>query len=225
MNLTIDTIVVPQGAEYQAVCQGLKQAHSQNIKVISIPIGTKDVLQTLVNRSFEFVSPQQVIIMGLCGSLNSRQTVGDRILYRNCYDLTQDCLDLDQNLTQRIQQKLLLNLYTGLTSDRPICQAKEKFKLGNKYNAEVVDMEGYGYIKELQRQGMSIAMLRIVSDDVKGDIPDLSLAINENGSLDSLQMAISMIRKPLASIRLIKGSLTALGQLQRVTAELFSTNI
>ena len=224
MNFTIDTIVVPQGAEYQAVCQGLKQAHSQNIKVVSIPIGTKDVLQTLVNRSFEFTSPQSVLIMGLCGGLNSLQTVGDSILYSNCCDFAHNCLDLDQGLTKTIQQKLLLNSFTGLTSDRPICQVEEKLKLGHEYNAEALDMEGYGYIKELQRQGMSIAMLRIVSDDVSGDIPDLSLIIDENGSLIFWQIVKSMVQKPLAAIRLIKGSLIGLTQLRRVTKELFTKN-
>lgn len=222
MTLTVDTIVVPQGAEYKAVCQGLKQANSRNIKVISIPIGTKDILQTLINRSFEFINPQRVLIMGLCGSLNSSQGIGDRILYRNCCNLAQDHLNLDQELTREIQQRLLLNLFTGLTSDRPICRAKEKLKLGHEYNAEAVDMEGYAYIKELQRQNMSIAMLRIVSDDARGDIPDLGLVVDENGSLNSRQMAIAMIKKPLASIRLIKGSLIGLEQLRRVTKELFS---
>ena len=225
MTFTIDTIVVPQGAEYQAVCQGLKQAHSQDIKVVSIPIGTKDVLQTLINRSFEFISPQRVLIMGLCGSLNSNQTVGDRILYRNCCNADNDCLDLDQGLTKTIQQKLLLNLHTGLTSERPICQVEEKLKLGHEYSAEAIDMEGYGYIKELQRQGMLIAMLRIVSDDARGDIPDLSLVIDNNGSLNSWEMAILMVQNPWESIRLIKGSLTGLAQLRRVTKELFTKDI
>ena len=85
-------------------------------------------------------------------------------------------------------------------------------------------MEGYGYIKELQRQGMSIAMLRIVSDDVSGDIPDLSLIIDENGSLIFWQIVKSMVQKPLAAIRLIKGSLIGLTQLRRVTKELFTKN-
>lgn len=221
MTLTINTIVVPQGAEYQAVCQGLKQAYSPNIKVVSIPIGTKDVLQTLINRSFEFISPQRVLIMGLCGSLTDRQSVGDRVLYENCCNVAQNRLNLDPELTREIQQRLLLNLFKGLTSDRPICQAKEKFKLAYEYNVEVVDMEGYAYIKELQRQGISVAMLRIVSDDAKGNIPDLSLVIDEQGSLNAWQMAMAMVQQPLASIRLIQGSLTGLEQLRKVTQELF----
>jgi hypothetical protein len=42
MNLSIDTILVPQGAEYQAVCRGLKQANCQKTRVISIPIGVNN---------------------------------------------------------------------------------------------------------------------------------------------------------------------------------------
>ena len=222
MNLTINTIVVPQGPEYQAVRRGLAQAQPKNIQVISIPIGTKDVLQTLVNRSFEFTSPQQVLILGLCGSLSSEYSVGDRLLYQSCCNSQGDSLDLDWELTKAIQQKMPLNLVTGLTSNRPICLAKEKSKLGQKYAAAVVDMEGYGYIRELQRQRMSVAMLRIVSDGVQGNIPDLSQAIDEGGNLNSRQMAIAFLRQPCASIRLVKGSLAGLKQLQQVTQELFS---
>ena len=222
MNLTINTIVVPQGAEHQAVCRGIKQAQAKKIRIISIPIGTKDVLQTLVNRSFEFKSPQQVLILGLCGSLNSRHDLGDCLLYQGCYNSQGDYLDLDWELTTALKRKLMLNLIKGLTSDRPICLTQEKLKLGQKHGAEAVDMEGYAYIKELQRQGISVAMLRIVSDDVNGDIPDLSQAIDENGSLNSGQIAIAFLRQPIASFRLIRGSLSGLKQLQRMTEELFS---
>ena len=221
MSLTINTIVVPQGAEYKAVCKGLKQAQSPNVRVITIPIGTKDVLQTLVNCSFEFVRPQQVLMLGLCGSLSSQYAVGERLLYQSCCNLQGDFLDLDSELTSKIQHQLMLNPVTGLTSDRPICLAHEKLKLAQAYTVAAVDMESYAYAHEFQRQGISLAVLRVVSDDASGNIPDLSRVINEDGGLNSGQMASSFLRKPFASIRLIRGSLSGLKQLQQVTQELF----
>ena len=219
MNLSINTIVVPQGAEYQAVCRGLQQKGSK-IQVIAIPIGTKDVLQTLVNRSFKFTTPQRVLIMGLCGSLSQQYSVGDTVLYQDCCNLNRQYLNLEPELTTMIHNKLSLNLVTGLTSDRPICLASHKRKLAQQYAAEAVDMEGYGYIKELQRQGISVAMLRVISDDLTGNIPNLSLAIDEDGNLKSLPLASAFLRQPIAAIRLIKGSLIGLKKLQQITTKL-----
>ena len=220
MNLSINTIVVPQGAEYQAVCRGLQQK-SNKIQVIAIPIGTKDVLQVLVKRSFEFTTPQRVLIMGLCGSLSQQYSVGDTVLYQDCCNLNREYLNLEPELTTMIHHKLSLNLVTGLTRDRPICLATQKRKLAQEYAAEAVDMEGFGYIKELQRQGISVAMLRVVSDDLTGNIPNLTSAIDENGNLKSLSLAIVFLRQPIAAARLIKGSLTGLQKLQQITAKLF----
>ena len=217
--LSINTIVVPQGAEYQAVCRGL-QPRANKIQVIAIPIGTKDVLQVLVKRSFKFTTPQRVLIMGLCGSLSQQYSVGDTVLYQDCCNLNRECLNLEPELTKLIHSKLSLNLVTGLTSDRPICLAAQKRKLAQQYAAEAVDMEGYGYIKELQRQGISVAMLRVVSDDLTGNIPNLSSAIDENGNLKFSPLAIAFLRQPTAAIRLIKGSLTGLQKLQQITTKL-----
>lgn len=84
MNLSIDAILVPQGAEYQAVYRGLKRAKCQQIKVNSIPIGINHITEHLEQQLFWQLEPQTVLIMGLCGSLSVRHHVGDKILYRSC---------------------------------------------------------------------------------------------------------------------------------------------
>lgn len=225
-NLPINTIVVPQGAEYQAVCRGLKLAclksiQVKDIRVIPIPIGTRDVLPTLVNRSFEFIAPQGVLIMGMCGGLTEQDPIGKALLYEKCCNFNRENLDLNSELTTKIKQRLSVELVTGLTSDRPICKATEKLKLGQKYAARVVDMEGFGYIKELKRQGMNVAMLRVVCDGIAGNIPDLSPVIDKDGNLKSWPMAIAFLQQPIAAMRLVRGSLIALKVLQQVTTELF----
>ncbi len=231
MNLAIDTIVVPQGAEYQAVCRGLKQARRQrgglyqveqvkNPQVVSIAIGMNHVQQILANRVFKVTKPQKVLIMGLCGSLVPQYTVGDPVLYQSCWNLHHEYLNLDISLNTIIQQKLAVDFVTGLTSDRLIYQAKAKQKLSQQYPVSVVDMEGYGYIKELQQRGLSVAMLRVVSDDLAGNIPDLSKAIDQDGNLQGLSMAIALLQQPVAATRLIKGSLTGLKSLQQITYKL-----
>ena len=108
----------------------------------------------------------------------------------------------------------------SLTSDRLVFQAKEKLKLAGEYPVSVVDMEGYSYIKRLQHLGISVAMLRVVSDDLRGNIPNLSRAIDDNG-IQTVPMAIAFLKQPVAAVRLIRGSLTGLKVLQQMTAKLY----
>lgn len=222
MNLSIDTIVVPQGAEYQAVRRGLKQTNVQNVNLISIPIGMHNIKQNWIQNYLQTTPPQQVLLMGLCGSLSPLYSVDDIVLYQKCCNLNRSTVKTNLELTQMIQRKLSVDLVTGLTSDRPICQAADKLQLGQTYPVSVVDMEGYGYIQELQRQGISVSMLRVVSDDLTGDIPDLSGTIDPQGNLHAFPMAIAFLQQPLAAFRLIRGSLTGLKTLQQITSRLFS---
>jgi nucleoside phosphorylase len=225
--LLIDTIVVPQGSEYQAVCRGLSKAGVDSIKIIAIPIGVKHSTQVLLNYSQEINSSANILIMGLCGSLSNCHTVQDYVLVKSCEDINHNLIDLDAELTNNIQRKLStslkssVDLVTTLTSDRIINQAREKFILAQQYSATIVEMEGYSYVKELQRQGIAVAMLRVVSDDLRGDIPDLNQVIDSQGNIKSLPMAISLIKQPITAIRLIRGSLTGLKALETITAKLF----
>lgn len=225
MNISIDTIVVPQGAEHQAVCRGLSQANCHNIQVIPIPIGTNKIEETLASYSLKLANSQRILIMGLCGSLAQQHSVGDTVLYQKCWHLNHENLNLESELIGIIQDKLSVNLVTGLTSDRPICQGAEKLQLSQVYPVSVVDMEGYGYIRGLQQLGKSIAMVRVVSDDLAGDIPDLSKAIDDDGNLKTWAMAIAFLRQPIAATRLIKGSLTGLKVLQKITIVIFSQDL
>ena len=214
---SIDTIVVPQGAEYQAVCRGLQWA--VKIKVIAIPIGTRNVRQITDSRQLD--NSQRVLIMGLCGSLDRHYKVGDEVLVQSCQDFAGNRVDLDRELTAQIQAKLSVDLVAGLTSDRVICRTEEKLQLSQKYPASVVDMEGYGYVNQLQQRRISVAMLRVVSDDLGGNIPDLSKAIDRDGNLRMIPMAIAFMQQPVAAMRLIKGSSTGLKALRQIVTKLF----
>lgn len=218
-TLAIDTIIVPQGAEYQAVCRGLQQAKVE-IQVISIPIGTKNVAGILANFPRQLNNSRRVLIMGLCGSLDRLYRVGDVVLVQSCQDLERHRVELDLELTAQIQTKLSVDLVAGLTSDRLISRTEEKLQLSQKYPISVVEMEGYSYVTWLQQRETSVAMLRVVSDDLGGNIPDLSRAIDPDGNLQTMAMAIAFVQQPVAAIRLIKGSLTGLKTLRQITTKL-----
>ena len=83
MDLAIDVIIVPQGAECRAVRQGLKKV-SVKPKIVAIPIGTNRIEETLSKQEFWKSNPKRVLMMGLCGSLSSSLSVGDLALYESC---------------------------------------------------------------------------------------------------------------------------------------------
>ncbi len=203
----VSVILVPQGAEYQAVCQGLNLQVNPP-QVIPIPAGAGQDLNRLANAT-------DVLVMGLCGSLSPRFGAGTIALYQACVNDSGTVKQCDHSLTQRLQAQLQVSPVCGFTSDRVICFAAEKRELGKIYRAEVVDMEGFAILSQI-----SVAMLRVVSDGIEGDLPDLRGVIDANGKIQAIPMAKSMIRSPIAAGRLIRGSLRGLKQLRHLAANL-----
>ncbi|MEH2195697.1 MAG: phosphorylase [Nostoc sp.] len=226
--LPINTILVPQGAEYKAVCRGLSGVTGSIPTVVAIPVGMKPLLKYLQKSSgnAQFLAPKsRVLIMGVCGSLSDRYKVGDIVLYQDCVyqGKRQEC---DRTFTTKLHSYISdkVSLVKSLTSDRVIWSAAEKRHLGKTLAADVVDMEGFTALEFFNAAKVSVAMLRVVSDNCQHDIPDLTPAINSDGSLNPFPLAMTMLRQPLAATRLIRGSLTALKVLEQVTNLLFSGN-
>jgi nucleoside phosphorylase len=229
--LVISTILVPQGAEYGAVCRGLNQLAGKRPGVVALPVGVKPVneyLETwLKSQDFGTKIQSEVLVMGLCGSLRQQYKVGDIVLYENCvyHQKRQECsYQLNTHIQSIVNsQPSTVNIIKSLTSDRIICSAAEKLDIGATMNVDVVDMEGFAVLDFFHKMGVEVAMLRVVSDDCHHDIPNLTTAINPNGSLKPLSLAKIFIQQPIAASRLIRGSLQALKVLEQVTKSLFYT--
>ncbi len=227
----IQTILVPQGSEYKAVCRGLMHLKSPKPLVLPIPIGSKPLIRYLKNLQetggFPKDSQLKVLLMGLCGSLSPDYQIGDIVVYKECVYPSQDSTPLrqlcDTELTKLLSDQLKdkASLVRGLTSDRLIYSASEKQHLGQIYNTEVVDMEGFAALETLTKARIAVAMLRVVSDDSEHNLPNLNSAINTDGKLETFPLAMGMMRQPIAATRLIRGALQGLRMLQKVTTLLF----
>ena len=219
-------ILVPQGAEYKAVCRGLSHSNTNAPSVTPIPVGCKSIHKSLSktqNWQELLNHPQpRVLVMGLCGSLNPRYPVGKIVLYESCVKEknVQKCA---RNFTTELSSHLpdTVSWVKGLTSDRVICQAAEKRLLGKLFVADVVDMEGFAILEYLQQFEVEVAILRVISDGCDDDLPDLNSAISPEGSLQPLHAAIAMLKQPIAAIGLIQGSLRGLKRLEEITSKLF----
>jgi purine-nucleoside phosphorylase len=223
-----DTLLVPQGMEYKAVCQGIGK-NKQKIKIISIPVGIKPVSNFLQQwqQQPEFLDklPKGLILMGLGGSLSPNYSVGDVILYRDCglMEYSQESAgQCDHFLTNWVFQELgnTTFLGRGITSDRVISSAQEKLLLGARYQADVVDMEGIALLNWSRQWDIPVAMIRIISDNCQQDLPDLTDAFRADGSLQPLILARQMLKNPSNSIHLIRSSLKSLEVLKEVASKL-----
>lgn len=227
-NLAIDIIIVPQGAEYQAVKKGLNKLATPQPLIVAIPIGVNQIKANLTYQKFGQFKPKKVLIMGLCGSLSSEYAVGNAVLYQNCYEqTTQKNIATSQNLNQLISKKLLAQnnfnhyLVSGLTSDRVISTITKKKQLAHHFTTKVVDMESFAYLNLFQQTEIEATVLRVVSDDLKYNLPNLNQAISEQGNIKPVAMTKAMLKQPITSLRFIRASLKGLQKLQQITNTLF----
>jgi Phosphorylase superfamily len=227
--LNIHAILVPQGVEYNAVRKGLSRPTAITPPVISIPVGIPAFTRFL--QQWEGVvklrtqSQPKVLIMGLCGSLTPSYQIGDIVLFQDCIYQeegnirSRQCdLDLINQLEFHLEKKV--SRVKGLTCDRIISSASQKRHL-SEIGADVVDMEGIAALDFFNSINVGIAMLRVVSDDSKHDLPNIDSALTPEGSLATLPLALGMLRQPIAAYRLINGSLRAIKILQHVATKLF----
>lgn len=211
-------ILVPQGAEYQAVQRGLirrqRAARSgkgeTSIRAIAIPAGP--FVKTWLTEEFvafqvtPFDNTTQFLVLGLCGGLSDRTRLGTVVLYRPH--------------ASSLAQRLGIQSVQGLTIDRVICLAAEKYQLAQDSKADVVDMESQWIVEYIESFGGRVNVVRVVSDDAKGDLPDLSAAFDTSGELRPWALAMAFARNPIAALRLIRGALIALRQLEEWVTKL-----
>jgi Phosphorylase superfamily len=231
MPRPVDAIFVPQGAEFKAVQQGLKRGGASNpVLLYATPMGpqpTQQYLEQWLHTERQHLgNAPSVLLVGLCGSLTTRLGVGDRVLYQSCIDgsisPSVPVLRCDESLLQALQERFnpSVTQVTGLMCDRLVHLATQKAILAQEYPTEVVDMEGYAFLQALQSTDMKVGILRVVSDDAEHDVPDLAAAMTETGELKPFALASSMMRQPRRALRLIRGSLAGLKQLEAAIVEL-----
>lgn len=212
-DLLPPVLLVPQGAEYQAVRRGAAR------EPVAIAMGRAAVeaLDALAQ------SPSPVILLGLGGSLSPAHRPGDVVVCDRWRTMATEPLPCP--MAAELRETLAAGGIeaaggTGLTSDRVICAAKEKRQLGQRYGASLVDMEGYWVLERLAAMSRAVVVVRVISDGAGGDIPDIAAAVGPDGTLRPLAIAGAMGRSPRSALRLIYGSLRGLAVLQRVAAQL-----
>jgi hypothetical protein len=204
-------ILVPRGAEYQAVLRGWGRRDRQVrdgavkavVQVIGIPAGP--AVRSWLRTEFKPEPQTQILSLGLCGGLNDRTAVGTVVMYG----------------APELAASVGMRSVRGLTIDRVLCRSREKRELADRAEgADVVDMESQHIVSHGQSIGVGVRVIRVVSDDADGDLPDLSAAIDESGNLRIWALMMAFVSHPIGAVRLIGESLRALKKLESVVTEL-----
>lgn len=220
-------IFVPQGAEFAAVQRGLRDVPVRDRPpVVAIPAGLTPA-DTFFRAYRSTPHPQgdpksgltdidavKPLLLGLCGSVSPEFLIGTAIAYHSIRRQTQpdECYPvvLPKSLTGLAE--LHPTPIAALNVDLTVCTVQDKQTIARSFqdfNIAVIDMESVALLRSFPQA----AIVRVVSDDLTGDIPDLTRAFDDHGNLKPLALAAAFARQPIAAVRLIRGSLFALNRL------------
>jgi nucleoside phosphorylase len=200
-------ILVPQGAEFQAVIRGI--GRSERL-IIAIPAGLEPVQNFLAQQQWNVRSIDRVYVLGLCGGLNPDLAIGDAVVYASCQNFAEQLWQCESNEFSNAKS------VKAISSNKIIATAKEKRFIREKYGCDVVDMEGTAILEYFAALAIPVTIVRVVSDDAAGDIPDLSAAIDSNGKLQSGKLAIGLLKEPRKGLRLVRGAIVGLQALEKL---------
>ena len=163
--------------------------------------------------------PEAVLAIGLCGGLTASLSEGRIVAYTTCLsaDSTKPPIESNPQITSRMIQLLAsadiqCDHVAGLTSPQIATNRDHRLRLAQT-GASVVDMESYPILDAAARAGVPAAVLRVVSDSLDRELPDLNRALNEDGALDDRKALGVAITSPLRTLRLLAANKRAMQRL------------
>jgi nucleoside phosphorylase len=211
----ISTIFVPRGAEADAVRRAAARARS-NVRVVETGIGPIAAGRA-ADEAIAAAPIGTALVTGLCGLLSPSFSVGDALVYGEIARGSDGvALALARDLGGALATKIP-HAQTGiraLASERIVTSAREKTLLGERTNADAVDMESLAIVECLQRRNVPVAVVRVASDGSNDTLPELDRALDGAGGMDGLALALAMLRRPVSGFRLAVNGTRALRALR-----------
>jgi adenosylhomocysteine nucleosidase len=205
----LTTILVPRGPEAAAVRRAGTPA-----RIVELPAGaaSADALP-------DFAGDETAVVLGLCGAL-WRMRAGDVCVYGRVVDAA-NAFDLDPELVDALSKTLpRAMVVNACTTRRVVTSVTARTALAQRFNSDVIDMEGTHLAAALAARGVPFAMVRVVSDDPSRDLPPIEDAIDDAGRIRPLALAFAFARAPRAAFGFIRDVRTSLAVLTEVAAGL-----
>ncbi len=208
--MRFDAVIVPRGAEAQAVVGGWPAARP---KLSTVAAGSA------AGETVAGMSGTTALVLGLCGAVDPKLRVGDVVVYARIRN-GPDVITLDPRLAADCVAGLDSVLVDAAAVTAVVGAVAAKRALWVETGVAVVDMEAAPLARALHGRGVRVAMVRVVSDDAGAELPDLARVFDGAGRLRPLPLALTFARTPLRSARFIAGAIAALRALHAVARRL-----
>jgi len=196
------TILVPHGAEAAAVRRARPSA-----RVVELRAGA-----AAASALPDFEDGETAIVLGLCGALRQLR-VGEVAVYGRVLDAA-GVFQLDPHLVDALATALPDALVVNAcTSERVVTTPAARAELALRFHADVVDMEGTYLAAALAARNVRFAMVRVVSDDASRNLPPIGDAIDAQGRLQPVRVALAFARAPGAAFAFVHDVRRALATL------------
>lgn len=172
----------------------------QDIVVVISGVG-KNGSERAIRLLIDSYNPDLVIIAGYAGSLTPDLVVGDVVVSARALSESGEIVDFIEPKPPFSAR--LGNDGTLLTVDRFIGSVGEKRELGERLGAVIVDMESLYIGRIAKERGLPCIGIRVISDDLKMEIPNLSGLLNREGEMEMARAAGFFRRHPGAIFPLL----------------------
>ena len=155
--------------------------------------------------------PRRALVIGTCGALAPSLRVADVLLFSRVRSLFDAPYALDPASAESVfaAYPAALSGIHGISVDRIATRASEKRALSARFQTHAVDMETYEIVRAMHGRRVPVAVVRVVSDDAAGELPDLNRALTGSGEVDPASLALALLSKPVATLRLARSGASA----------------
>lgn len=211
----------------KAVRAGVQHARTpERINVVMTGVGPQRAAEA-VTRALSESRIERALVAGVCGLLAAAFLPGDLLLYADVRDAQQNdsLVKTDRTLTAKLSTCLpqAKRGIHALAWPSIVTSSQEKSKLGIRYGADAIDMESHAIMMGLQKAGVQTAVLRVASDGVNDDLPDLNAALDQNGTLNNTKLMREMLRAPYAGMTMAWNGAMALMRLRQAISRITLT--
>jgi nucleoside phosphorylase len=168
-------------------------------------------------------APAAALVLGVCGALDPALRVADAVVYARIADGA-EVIELDPGLARACAAACATAPVSAANVAAVVGAPAAKAALRAATGAAVIDMESASIARALHARGVRVAMVRVVSDDAAGELPDLRDVYAPDGALRPLALALALARTPQRSAQFIVRVLRALRALRATAARLASRN-
>jgi nucleoside phosphorylase len=167
------------------------------------------------------VSPDTVLVIGLCGSLTESLPECKVVAYTACKSteaakpvLSCSQLTIEAVLGLLKSSGIDCDCAVGITSPRIATNRQERLALAES-GAGVVDMESYSILEVAAAAGIPVAVLRVVADSIDRVLPNLNRALNASGGIDGRKALRVALGSPTRTARLLSANKRAMQRLTK----------